>query len=186
MPPRPRDMPLHTRNKTPETSPHTHTLTGAGGGTLMTPRAGENPAGRVARVLSTVRGARKGVGARPGYDRGVHPAGSTGVASGLPRWHTQRSGRCQNSRKPHGERRPPTTCAAHESNTSGQKDPVHIPAPSPSGQLATARSTGLNRISPEFHHRARPSYFSYTAPPRHNLTTRYDSAQGSPRLNSSF
>ena len=26
---------------------------------------------------------------------------------------------------------------------SGQEDPVHIPAPSPSGQLATARSPGL-------------------------------------------
>ena len=28
---------------------------------------------------------------------------------------------------------------------------MHIPAPSPSGQLATARSTGLNRYSPDIH-----------------------------------
>ena len=38
------------------------------------------------------------VGTRLGYDRCAHPAGSTGVASGLPREHTQRSGCCPNSR----------------------------------------------------------------------------------------
>ena len=75
----------------------------------MTPRAGENPAGRVARVLSTVRGAKKGRWSPPGIRPLRIPVGSTGVTSDLPRWHTQRSGRCQNSREPHGERRPPTT-----------------------------------------------------------------------------
>ena len=92
-------------HKTPETSPHTHTLTGAGGGTLMTPRAGENPAGRVARVPSTVRGAKQGRWSPPGIRPLRIPVGSTGVTFDLPRWHTQRSGRCQNSREPHGERR---------------------------------------------------------------------------------
>ena len=55
---------------------------------------------------STVRGAKQGHGARPGYDRcGSPPWLRAGVMSDLPRWHTQRSGRCPNSRYPHGERR---------------------------------------------------------------------------------
>ena len=45
-------------------------------------------------------------GARPGYDRGRSPPWLlAGVTSDLPRWHTQRNGRCPNSREPHGERR---------------------------------------------------------------------------------
>ena len=70
-------------------------------------RAGANPAGiGFARVSSTVRGAKQGHGARPGHDcRGSPPWLRAGVTFDLPRWHTQRSGRCPNSRYPHGERR---------------------------------------------------------------------------------
>ena len=59
--------------------------------------------------------------------------------SGLPRWHTQRCGRCQNSRYLYGQRRglplSPATCSASRH-----------PAPSPSPPLSPLASPDYSRV----------------------------------------
>ena len=74
-------------------------------------------------VLPRVRGAKHGHGACLGYDRrGSPPWLPAGVTFGLPRRHTQRSGRCPNSRLLAGQRRrqrqPTPTCGTATSPTA--------------------------------------------------------------------
>ena len=107
--------------------------------------SGCKPRGQIARASSTVRGAKQGHGARPGYDcRGSPPWLLAGVMYGLPRWHTQRSGRCPNSRYLYGQRRvlplSSTTCPARK-NVTEHNPSCAIALRSP----ASERSPDLSR-----------------------------------------
>jgi hypothetical protein len=73
--------------------------------------------------------------------------GSSGTIACLPRWHTQRCGRCQNSRYLHGQTRAlplsSTTCSARTSPSTILRHRPRSPAPE--------RSSGLKRYSPDIH-----------------------------------
>ena len=78
---------------------------------------------RRARTLGRVRGAGTGMEPSLGHDRcGSLQWLPARVMSDLPRWHTQRYGRCQNSRYLSGQRRgvplSRTTCSASRSPSS--------------------------------------------------------------------
>ena len=115
---------------------------------------------RLARTLGRVRGAGTGMEPSLGHGRcGSLQWLPARVMSNLPRWHTQRYGRCQNSRYLFGQRRgvphSRTTCSASRSPSS---IPRHRPLRSP----ATKRSSDLNRYSPDMHLRLDAHLSSYS------------------------
>ena len=111
--------------------PHTPIL-GARRGVLVAVAAVKTRR-RLARTLGRVRGAGTGMEPSLGHGRGGSlqwlPAR---VMSGLPRWHTQRYGRCQNSRYLFGQRRgvphSRTTCSASRSPSSIPRHRPRSPA----------------------------------------------------------
>ena len=114
----------------------------------MTPRAGENPAGRA--LACRRRSGEPSKGMEPARDmvaRGSQLWLRAGVMSDLPRWHTQRSGRCPNSRYPPGERRlqperrPRRLASRTPCSYLRHRPPANSPQRVP--------STGLIRYSPE-------------------------------------
>ena len=101
-------LPLHYRYIT-VTSPLHHgyvtRILGARRGVLVAVAAVKTRR-RLARTLGRVRGAGTGVEPSLGHGRcGSLQWLPARVMSGLPRWHTQRYGRCQNSRYLFGQRR---------------------------------------------------------------------------------
>ena len=91
------ESPRHPRRPPPGTLCPAHTF-GARKGVLETVAAVRARRRHVSHLV-TGPGSRHGLGASLGYDRCGSPRWlSAGVMSVLPRWHTQRSGRCPNSR----------------------------------------------------------------------------------------
>ena len=112
-------------------APHTHIWRSEGGACCSV--AAVKTRRRRARTLGRVRGAGTGMEPSLGHGRGGSlqwlPAR---VMSGLPRWHTQRYGRCQNSRYLFGQRRgvphSRTTCSASRSPSSIPRHRPRSPA----------------------------------------------------------
>jgi hypothetical protein len=112
----------------PGTPCHAHTYWRSEGGARCS-RGGENPT-ETCTYLVTGPGSRHGLGpASLGHGRWRIPAIlclPARVMSDLPRWHTQRCGRCQNSRYLHGQTRALPLSSASTSRRSARTSPSTI------------------------------------------------------------